>query len=228
MNKKIIVALSVVFLACSSLVMAQDDEGRDILELTISGGLALPSGGLSDWQTADLLGGTQARGAKTGYSTRFEIGYFATSKLTIGFSFSYTQFAIDVADDVDHSHRLFNPNIYAKYNFEGESNLVPYVTGYVGLENPKFSSFVFNADAPAGEQYRYREISYDPALALGVGVGLFYFTADWSGVFVETGYHYAATKNAEATYQNATMTFNETVGVIGIRAGVRLLIGSDE
>ena len=223
---KIVSILTMIFLllVTSAAVMAQDDEGRDILEITVFGGLGIPTGGLTDWQTGGELGLPEDRAAQTGVTTGLEIGYFLTPKLIVGLNFVYTQFSIDESlESPGHHHRLFNPNVYGKYYFEGESNLVPYIKGHMGMENPKFSSKVYN---PAGN--RYRELSYDPALAMGIGAGLFYYTADYSGIFIEANYNYAMTDNVSATYLGRTYDFNENVTTFTIYFGVRLLVGSGE
>ncbi|MCK4460321.1 MAG: hypothetical protein KAW46_00870, partial [candidate division Zixibacteria bacterium] len=67
-----------------------------------------------------------------------------------------------------------------------------------------------------------------PVFAAGIGLGLFYYSADYSGIFLEINYHYAATSDAKCEYLNETLTFDETLGVLDIHAGVRVMIGSGE
>jgi len=57
---------------------------------------------------------------------------------------------------------------------------------------------------------------------------LFYYSADYSGIFLEVGYHHAAPGDAKREYRDETLTFDETLGVWDIHAGVRVLIGSGE
>ena len=106
--------------------------------------------------------------------------------------------------------------------FEGESNWTPYLKGHLGLENAKFSTKVTN---PAGG--RYREISYDPAIAMGVGAGLIYYTAYYSALFIEFNYHTAMTEKVEATYLDTQYEFGENLTTYDIHAGFRLIFSKD-
>jgi len=215
MKRWSILLTTVLLFGIGTAALAQDEESeeRDLLEICLYGGLGVPSGGLSDWH--DSLG------AKLGWSAGMDFGYFFRSNVVVGFNFIYTQFGIDGPAVVEGSHhRLYNPNLYAKYYFSGESNFEPYIKGHIGVENAKFTTLL---DGP-----RYRAVSYDPVLAAGLGVGLFYYSADYSGVYLEANYHYANTKNAKRDYYDQTVTFDETLGVIDIHAGVRVLIGSGE
>ena len=215
--KKIAFGMAVLILYIITLPLHAQEEERDVVEVGFFGGLGIPSGGLSDWKTHH-----RARGAKTGWDIGLEAGYFLTPRMVIGVNFIYTQFSIDAAgDQTNHNHRLYNPNVYVKYLFEGESNWIPYLKGHVGVENPKFSTFVTTSSAN-----KYRELAYDPALAFGLGAGLFYYTADYSGVFLEINYHHAFTSDTEGRYDTKPYKFEEDVGVIDIHAGVRILIGS--
>ena len=217
MRKLSILLVVFLLLTVCSAVMAQDeDEEKDILEVCLIGGLAVPSGGISDF--GDSLG------AKTGWKIGLDLGYFLKSNVVIGFNFGYSRFGIDADDDASTMHHhLYNPNVYAKYLFEGESNLVPYVRAHFGLENPKFATFV---EHEAGN--RYREKSYDPSIAYGIGAGLFYYTADYSGLYLEAVYHAAQTKSSTTSYGGKDYEFGESLGVINIQAGVRVLVGSGE
>lgn len=210
----ILLALILVF-AINTVAFAQeDDEERDLLEICFYGGLGSPMGGLTDWH--DSLG------AKMGWSLGLDLGYFMKPNLVVGVNFQYTQFGIDGPDNLEgSSHRLYNPNLYAKYFFTGESDFEPYIKGHVGLENPKFTTSL-------EAQSKYRAISYDASLAVGLGVGLFYYRTDYSGLFIEVNYNYADTKGVERDFGGRTLSFEETVGVLDIHAGVRVLVGSEE
>ncbi len=218
MKKRSLLIAVLVFLTINFTVMAQDeDEERDIVEMSAFGGLGVPSSGLTDWET-----GGMKRAAKTGFDFGLEAGYFLSSELVVGIGFTYTQFPIDDSDEQsDHKHHLYNPNLYVKYLFEGESNWVPYVKGHVGIENPKFSTFATNVSGN-----RFRELSYDPALALGAGLGVFYYTADYSGIFLEVNYHRAFTEDVEASYQHVDYKFGENLSLFDIHVGIRILFGS--
>jgi hypothetical protein len=224
MKKGSILIALLVLLTVNLTVLAQDEE-RDIVEMGFFGGLGIPGSGLTDWKT-----GSYEWVPKTGFDVGLEAGYFLRSNLVVGLNFIYTQFPVDTdtqfpndtsGEMSGHQHRLYNPNLYVKFLFEGESNWTLYVKGHVGLENPKFSTFVEN---PKGN--RFRELSYNPAVATGLGVGLIYYTGYYGGVFIEANYHQAFTKNAEATYQDEPYEFGENLGMFDIHAGIRILFSS--
>jgi len=231
MRKTSIVAAAFVLLILSGSVFAQDEwEGRDILEVSLYGGYAIPSGGISSWTTGQYFGESVERKAKNGFDLGLDIGYYLTPRVNLGINFIYTQFDADVPTGIvipesldKHRHRLYNPNLYLKYAFEGESNFVPYLKVSAGVDNPKFSTWVQDQNDMTR---KFRELSYDPALAFGAAAGLFYYTADFSGIFVEGGYHMGLTKDVKATYQGEEYTFGEDVGVIWINVGIKLIVGS--
>jgi len=224
MKKGSILIAVLVLLTVNLTVLAQDEE-RDVVEMGFFGGLGIPGSGLTDWKTGDY-----EWAAKTGFDLGMDVGYFLRPNLVVGLNFIYTQFPVDTdtqfpndtgGEMSGHQHRLYNPNFYVKFLFEGESNWTPYVKGHVGLENPKFSTFVENV---AGN--RIRELSYDPAIAFGLGAGLIYYTAYYSGVFIEANYHQAFSKNAEATYQDDLYEFGEDLSTFDIHFGIRILFSS--
>ncbi len=214
--KRLSIALAALLLLTLNIsALAQDDyeEESDLLEICFNGGFGLPMGGLSDWH--DSLG------AKTGWSVGLDFGYFATPKLVVGLSFQYTELGIDASDAAeDLKHRLYNPNLYTKYYFSGESNFEPYVKVHVGIENPKFTSTLTGP--------KYRAISYDASLAYGIGAGVFYYMSDYSGLYLEMNYHAASTSDAKKEYIDQTLVFDENVAVLDIHAGVRVLVGSGD
>ena len=218
MKKMTMLLMAAILVLSNEVGLAQeDDEERDILEVNFYGGVAIPSGSLSDWN--DSLG------AKSGFDIGIDIGYFVRTTFVVGFDFVYTQFGVNGSDDANsHSHRLYSPSVYAKYYLGLESDFEPYLKAQVGVENAKFSTAVVHPTAGG----RFRELSYDPVLSAGFGVGLFYYTADYSGLFIEANYRWGNTQDVTATYLSQDYTFGETAGLIDLHAGVRLLVGSGD
>lgn len=211
-------ALALTLLAAIAPVSAQEaeEEEKDLVEISAFVGKGLPQGGITDYQ--DTLG------AKSGFETGFESGYFVSPKVVLGLHFSYTQFSIDEkakADGLDH--KLYFPALYVKYLVNTNSNWVPYVKALAG---PQIAKFTRKATNPAGD--RYRALSYGPAFGYSLGIGVFYYTADYSGLYVEACYSGASTQNVEATYATQTYPFEKSVRVVDLRAGIRFLIGSGE
>ena len=144
--------------------------------------------------------------------------------MVLGFHFSYTQFGIDDAANANGlDHKLYFPALYLKYLVNSNSNFVPYVKVLAGLQNPKFTRYAENI-----EGNRYRALSYNAAFGYSIGVGVFYYTADYSGLFLEACYSGSATENLESTYAGKTYSFDETAKSVDLRVGLRFLIGSGE
>ncbi|MEW5994948.1 MAG: hypothetical protein AB1744_11210 [Candidatus Zixiibacteriota bacterium] len=222
--RKIVSGLTVVLLLLGAGTILAQDEERDILEVSLYGGAGVPGGGLTDWRTGEQVGSPVDRAAKTGFDIGIDAGVFVTHRFLLGVNFVYTQFPFDKElEQSGHNHRLYNPNVFVKYLFEGESYWVPYVKGHIGIDFPKFSTKVNNT---AGR--RFRELSYDLALGFGGGVGLFYYTADFSGLFIEANYHYGLTENVKADYENREYEFGKNLSLFDIHAGFRILFGSGD
>jgi outer membrane protein W len=218
MKRSLVNLALVILLLLSVTAVAQEyeDEERDFLEFSFYGGLGIPSGGISNWQ--DSLG------AKTGWQLGMDAGYFLTSNLVLGLNFTYMQFAVDNTNEASLlHHRLFNPAIYLKYYFFGESNFVPYLKGHAGVDNPKFATLLTELPQPA-----YRELSYDPGFAFGFGAGAFYYTSDYSGLFLEVDYHMGLTDTAEKDYGGTVNVFGENIGLINIRGGLSVYFSAGD
>lgn len=216
--KKLSVAALLLLLMMSYPVAAQDedDEERDVLEIGITGGIGIPGDGITEWTD-----GQNNLNAETGWAFGLDVGYFISPSFVTGFNFTYQQLNVDNDAVGSTKHRLYNPNLYAKYIFSSETNLEPYVKVHVGIENAKFTTFVLNDN-----QNRFRAISYDPALAFGFSVGTFYFTSDYSGLFFDVQYHRALTGNVEATYSDVVYPFRNNLTIWNLNLGIRVLVGS--
>lgn len=213
MKKSVLIALMIFAMLATQTAVAQDeDDSHDVLEFSIYSGVGLPISGLKNFQ--DSLG------AELGWGLGFDLGYFVSSSFVLGLNFRYTQFGIE--SDVDLGslkHKLYNPNLYAKLYFQGETDWEPFLTAFVGLENPKFTTATVD---------RYREISYDVAVSVGGGLGIFYFTSDYSGLFLQANYRHAFTVDSKGSHAGVEYFFNQSVDQFEIFAGIRLLVGSDE
>ena len=217
MKRLIVYAVAVCVPLLVTSALAQDEEielEKDLLEVAIFGGIGSPVSGIDEFQV-DL-------GAKSGFNLGGEIGYFVSLNFVIGLSFQYNQFGVDNDFDgqLTQHHNLYSSALYAKYSLPGESNWEPYFIGRIGLDFPKFSTFVTNT---AGD--RWRELSYDPVFGVGGGAGIFYFTSDYSGLFLEVNYHHAFSSSTTATYQDSETNFGENISVVDIHAGIRVFFG---
>jgi len=216
--KRVLFTASVFTALTAAIAFGQEQEGyvKDLMEVNFFGGGGIPSGDIKDF--SDTVG------AKTGYSMGLDAGFFATNNLVAGLNFTYTQFKVEDQANADGlHHKLYNPNLYLKFYFTGQSDFVPYLRAHGGLAFAKFATLVENITGK-----RYREISYDPVFAFGGGAGLFVFTTDFSGLFVEVNYHHAMSSDSKATYQGTEYAFNSDINVIDIHGGVRILIGPSQ
>lgn len=213
MKKLATIGIVLAMLLLPLVAMAQEEQEKDLLEFGIFGGVSLPVGAVTSWN--DSLG------AKAGFGFGFDGGYFLSPSLTLGAAFAYHQLGMEKTsiDNTQH-HRLYNPSLYLKYHFFGNSNLVPYVKVNAGAAFVKFSTLV----SDNGEQ-KYRELGYKPALSLGGGVGAFYYTSDYSGFFVEANLSEGFTKNVSKTFQDTEYKFGENITVLDFRAGIQVFFG---
>lgn len=221
-------AVGLLFLLSGNLFAQDDDEGfeKDLLEVAVFGGVAVPMGGLGDWTSTNELGVTDL-GTKPGFDVGVDVGLFLTTKLSLGFNFTFAQFAVDT-DSLEATamhHRIFSPGLYLKYFFFSESNLVPYLKGGVGVDVVKYVTRVKDNN---DNSFVYRELSYDPAASVMLGGGLFYYTHDYGGLFLEASYRSGFTKDINGGFQDSDFTFGEQAGRLDIHAGITVFFGSDE
>jgi hypothetical protein len=221
-----------LMLAMSASVMAQDDDEeseKDFMEVAIYGGGAAPMGGLSDWTVFNEATGADALGAKFGWNVGVDVGRFLTANLVLGLNVSYAQFGIDSDEPAVATmrHQLIGPAAYLKYYFSSESNLMPYLKGQVGIDVVKFTTRVMDPNLGNGA-FEYRELSYHPGLSFAFGGGLFYYTHDYGGLYLEANYRTALTSDVISNYEGEEYPFGETAGLFDIHAGITVFFGSDE
>lgn len=220
-----------LILALFGVSVAQDEEEesiKDFAEVGLYFGGAIPMGGLPDWSTTNLETGTEEIGTKTGFNAGFDVGHFLTPSLVLGLTFHYSQFSIDSDSSavLAMKHRIFSPGVYLKYYFVGEFNFMPYVRGQVGVDVVKYATRVLDPNIDnAG--FEYRELSYDPGFSFALGAGLFYYTHDFGGLYLEADYRTALTSDVEATYEGMTYSFGETASTLDVHGGIKVFFGSD-
>ncbi|MBU0983877.1 MAG: porin family protein [candidate division Zixibacteria bacterium] len=220
--------LMLCLVALSANALAQDEEEfeeKDLLEAAIFIGPAIPMGGITDWKSTGLLGDTEL-GTDLGMNFGFDVGYFATANMVVGLGFTYSQFGVksDSVEVENSKHRFYNAGLYLKYYFFGESSLVPYLKAQVGVDNLKFTTRVQEQN---GNNIVYRELAYDPALSIAAGAGIFYYTHDYGGLYLEVDYHHGFTSDITGSYQGLEYDFGETAASVDVRAGVKVFFGND-
>ncbi|KAA3632223.1 MAG: hypothetical protein DWP97_11460 [Calditrichaeota bacterium] len=219
--KKSLIYLLLLLAVFNFSTFAQDEDDeiiKDNLEVILYGGLGLPSGDLSDWGGDSLAVGN-------GVDVGFDVGYFIKYNIVAGINFNYTNFAIDNPESVDVgnlTHRLYSPSLYLKYYLPTDGDFIPYLKGTIGLDYAKFTTSV---DNPFGS--RFRQLSYDPALSYSIGLGAFYYTFDFGGLYLEGNYHMSQTEDAKHTYNDGGV-FGSNIAKIDLKLGVRILFSPEE
>lgn len=214
--KKLVLIAAIVMVVLLPLVASAQatDEERDMLEVSINGGLGLPVGSVKTWN--DTLG------SKTGLGFGGEIGLFLNKDMVLGMEFNYYQMGINTESSADQlKHRLYSSSLFLKRYFSGNSNFSPYVKLNAGLDFPKFATFV--TDGGVG---KFRELSYKGSFSLGIGAGLFYYTSDFSGIYAEANYHQVFSNGTKKVYQNQEYRFDGGISLIALKAGIRVFFGS--
>lgn len=202
-----LIVLSLVALSA----FAQDDEKWRNFEVGLHGGLAIPTGDLSDWH--DSLGAT------TGFDISLSGGYYFTNNICAGIYFDYDQFGMD--GDWGLNYRLFKTGAYAKYAFSNESNFEPYFKVTGGISWPKFPTWI------TVDQNRLREQSYDPAFGFGGYLGVLWYSAEFGGLYVEAGYQYLMAKDTEADWHGEIYKMPSDINYLQIRSGITVFFGGE-
>ncbi|MBK7141108.1 MAG: outer membrane beta-barrel protein [bacterium] len=218
MKRSLLVLALTSLLVLPAALFAQDEaeEERDNLELNFYGGLSMPTGGIKDY--SDTLG------AKSGLGGGLDFGVFISSQMTLGVGFAYSQFDIDNDNElVTHKHKIYRPNLYLRYYLPSSSDLVPYAHVRVGLDFANLSTEVVDNGTR-----KLKELEFDPALSAGFGAGLFYYTSDYSGFFVQADYHQAFSKSTKGDFQGVDYEMGDSYGTLDLRIGLHLLFGSGE
>jgi hypothetical protein len=213
-----------------SVLAQEEDEERDILETAIYGGVNMPVGGLADYTFENLNNGEQiAAGAKAGSVLGIDFGVFLTSDLVIGANLSYAKNSSEEAPGIpygDLKNRFYSPSLYLKYYFFSESNAIPYLKIHGGIDNPRVLTMVYDQE---DGQNKMSELSYGHSFAFGAGGGLFYYTSDYSGLYLEGNFHYGMTKSATGEYMGGSpleLGFNSSS--VEIHAGIKVFFSGGE
>ena len=210
---KLLFALASILLLATS-VMAQEEEKEAKwrnFEVSINTGLTQPGDFLSHWQ--DTLG------AKLGFNLAVSGGYYFNNSFCTGLYFSYTQ--MNIKGDWSRIFRMYDFGSYAKYALVGESNFEPYGKLSVGINAPKYPTWI-----PPEARNHLREQSYTPGMSAALYAGLLYYTSDNGGIFFEAGYHNDFLKDARSDYANTAI--GENVKYFEFRIGVTVFYGGEE
>jgi hypothetical protein len=212
-----VIALAALLpLMVSAQTESSADEEHDFLEVGLQAGLGIPFGSVKTWN--DTLG------AKAGLNLGGEIGMYLNKDYVLGFQFNYYQMKINTSAPVGNlKHRLYSNSVYLKRYFSSNSNFVPYVKVNAGIDFPKFTTWVID-----GLDRKFRELSYKGAFGAGLGAGMFYYTSDFGGFYVEADYHHTFSNGVKKDYADSEYKFPGTISMLDIKAGVRVFFGGGD
>ena len=213
MKKAGILYTLIILFVVASISVAQDEERWRNFEVLLDVGLTSPSGTLADWK--DSLG------AKTGLNFGFSGAYYFRDAFCAGVYFHYTQLGIDSDEDYGMNFKMYDVGSYFKYNFGGESLWEPYIKATIGVNSVKFPTWV------TPSQRVLREQSYDPGLSLGGYLGILYYTSEFGGIFLETGFHQDPLKDTEANYRGEIYTIDDNLAYLEIKLGIAAFFGPE-
>ena len=222
----LLAVLATAILVGSVAAQEAEESTKDFMEFAMYGGGSMPMGGISDWSVTSPQTGTEKLGAEFGYSFGVDVGHFLTPDLVVGLTLGFAKYGVDadIAAAAAMNHQMISPAAYLKKYFQGESNFLPYLKGQVGVDVVKFTTRVVDPNAGG---YEYREMSYHPALAFGIGGGVLYYTFDYGGIFAEANYHMALSSDVNSTYEGRDYTFGKNASVFDLHAGIKVFFGGE-
>jgi len=173
MNKKILCALTVVFIFSFGLPQAQDHKNK--VAVSLLGGLAVPAG---DFASIDPGKGN----AKTGYTFGGSVEYFFREKGSLGLNFMYNTF--DDKDTSDIKNRIISYGLVGRYILNTHPEVDYYLRFGLGL-----AKFKIEGSGAAR--------SYDLKPTIEVGLGFSYKLSSSLSLLGETVYNQVLEKNAK-------------------------------
>ncbi len=176
-----------------------------IFEVSLGGGLAIPTGGFSNYW--DSLG------AKSGYELDLSGGYFLTPNLSIGLAFELAQFTIDNPINPQH-YRLYTLGLYGKYFSGLDSKVSPYLRVQSGITIPNFS-----APLAANPGKAFHESQFSPAFDALIGLGARISTSDGGGIFLEASYRFTKLGGNTSSFESETLVLPGDVSHIQLTIG---------
>lgn len=204
---------------CSSVAFGQYEEvSEQFIEGFVDVNGTLPMGYLKN----DLLVPGANLNATPGVGLDLGAGYFFTNTLIAGLYFSARNMGVE---DFGFHHRMFEAGLYGKYQFMDatEKSWTPYLRITVGLNFSKLATRVKD-----GDRYVYRELSYDPALGTGAGLGLYLKLNNRGGIYAEGAYHIDMMDGVGGEFKGVDYNWGDNNQYVVIGAGVVFNIGPKE
>lgn len=190
-------------------------------EISIGGGLSIPADDFkSNFQFAAPTNSSGDVSAESGYHFGGSGGYFLLDQLSIGVSFSYSEFGIDTSV-TRLKYRLYSFGVYGKYHFTYETRVTPYVRLQGGIGVPNFSTPLRTVG------FDFRENGYGVSAEALISLGARISTSEWGGFFLELGYRYSDVAGSQASFKQELYELPADVAQVQISAGFSFDLGSD-
>lgn len=214
--KRVIQAVIVIgILFPASLAFGQYDEDP-YMEGYVGANYTLPMGYIKNDLTPASLNAVGKLGLDIGF------GYYVNPQLSVGLFFNMRNMD---TDNLDLNHRVYEFGPYGRYFLTNisETSFSPYLKVSAGLN---FSKLVNRVDGETGPTYR--ELSLEPTLGIGGGVGLYLKTNDYGAVYLEGIYNYDFTSGVTGEFRGNEYTWGDNNQYLMIKAGVAYNIGPRE
>jgi len=214
--KRVIQSVVVIGLLLSaSLAFGQYDEDP-YMEGYVGGNFTSPSGYMKNDLVPSSLNATGKLGFDLG------LGYYMNPKLNIGVYFNLRNMK---TEDLELNHHVYEGGIYGRYFLLNisESSYSPYVRIMAGLN---FSKLVTRVDEDFGPVYR--ELSYEPTLGTGAGLGMYVKTNNYGAFFLEGVFNYDFTNGITGEFKGTEYAWGDNNQYILVKAGIAFNIGPKE
>lgn len=214
--KRVIQSVIVIgMLLSTSLAFGQYDDDP-YMEGYVGANYTLPMGYMKNDLMPDSLNAVGNLGFDIG------IGYYVNPRLSVGLCFNLRNMK---TDELELNHRVYEIGPYARFFLSNisETSFSPYAKASAGLN---FSKLVQRVDGESGPTYR--ELSLEPTLGVGLGLGVYLKTNDYGAVYLEGTYHYDFTNGITGEFRGMDYEWGDNNQYLLVKAGVAFNIGPRE
>jgi len=209
-NRLILTLTAVLLLAIPSFADDDEEKWRNF-EVSLSTGLSIPSGDITDWY--DSLG------AESGFHIGLAGGYYFTEGFCAGIYFNYSRWGLP--GDYGLNFQNYDVGSYLKYSLVNESNFEPYIKVSGGVVMPKYPTW------ETADFNILREQSYDAGYGFAGFLGITWFTSDFGSIFLELGYHNDLVDGVTANNFGIDYTLEGNTTYLELSTGVTVFFGPE-
>jgi len=214
--KRVIQSVVVMgMLLSASLAFGQYGEDP-YMEGYVGANYTLPMGYMKNDLMPDSLNASGNLGFDLG------LGYYVNPKLSVGLYFNLRNMN---TEGLDLSHHVYEVGTYGRYFLSNisETSFSPYARLSAGVN---FSKLVTRVEGEGGPSFR--ELSMEPTLGLGFGLGMYLKTNDYGAVYIEGIYNYDFTSGIVGEFKGVDYVWGDNNQYLSIKAGIAYNIGPKE